>query len=366
MQAQTTRDSGEVAALTANVGRARLPYGSVMATAGASALAGRCGMQSLAAPLLAIAALLALWVPLAGVWAWRGRFAARCRACLALGPAHQHVGVHTVPLGLAVITGSLLALAVHDAPSALLHVAVACTALMWVLTLASVGRFIVALATQPITLHALDGAWFLAPAALSGAGMATADLAMQAHGAAASVLVVLALAGAIAGWFGYWVLAMAAAVRVSRCGLGGEPQASWWIAMGCAGLAAAALGSVSGFAAAQPTLQRALIAGLVLAASMAVLLCVPVLVLSGAFLLRRCRFRDAAAWPPTFSTAVFALGCLAAGASLGSSAFRSLGFAAGDATVCLWLVTAGWNSVHGVRGAWRRWRDAGSARAANH
>ncbi len=318
---------------------ADLPYGAVMATAGASTLAGLCGLPALIAPLLALAALQAASVAASAAQKYRH---SRRLFWPAVGPPDAHTGIHTVPLGLAVIAGGFANLDGAAVP----QLAWALFGLTWLLACVYIGRFVWSLATRGLELERVDGAWFLVPAALLGAALATLDILALAPGSSRRALVLLALVGAASGWLGYWAVAVPAALRVGRFGLLGAPQAPWWIAMGCAGLAAAATGDVLERGAPWP---RALHAALAWATGatilVAIALCVPVFAGSAAFLMRRCRFRDAGAWPPTFSTAVFALGCLEAGTVLQSPALRMLGFAAGIATLVLWIGTAGWNAA---------------------
>ncbi len=335
--------AGAMRASSGTALRQGLPFGGVMASAGASVLAGRCGLPALVVPLLGLAIVQAAWLPVAGALRHRAEFRLGWSAWWAVGPAHEHSGIHTVPLGLAVITSGLLALSAPYAMSWRLLPAEICLGLTWLTAIICIGRFVWSLASHGFALKSLDGTWFLVPAVLLGAGIATAAMIPHCAPRWAGVLATLALGGVLLGWVGYWTLAMTALARVRRHGLGGVPLAPWWIAMGCAGLAAAALGRVlEGEALAVPV-QTFLRATTVTTADLAVLLCVPVLVGGAWFLLRRCRYRAAAAWPPTFSTAVFALGCLQAAAVAHSPALRALGFAAGDATLLFWAVTSCWN-----------------------
>ncbi|MGH8192170.1 MAG: hypothetical protein ACREP2_12060 [Rhodanobacteraceae bacterium] len=287
MQSRITQDAPSPRSVVLRQG---LPFGVVMATAGASVLAGRCGLQGAVVPLLAL-------------------------------------GANAAAPWIALLAG-------------------ACLGLTWLLTLVCVGRFVWSLATRGLSLRKLDGAWFLVPAAVLGAAIATDGVAGRVPAQGAAALAGLALAGALLGWLGYWAVALAALFRVRRFGLGGVPQAPWWIAMGCAGLAAAALGRVVQGPGSGWLLQAFLARAMVVTAVVAAVLCVPVLVYGGAFLLRRCRFRALAPWPPTFSAAVFALGCLETGEALRIPAFRILGLGAGYATLVFWAVTMAWNVGH--------------------
>lgn len=324
----------------------RLPYGVVMATAGASMLAGHCGLQVAVVPLLLLAIVQALWVPVAGWWRRRAGFRTGGSRWRAIGPPGRYAGMHTVPLGLAVIAGGLASPGVDGVVPWATVLARVGLGLTWVSTLACAVRFLWSLAAGGWDVRRLDGAWFLVPAAWLGASIATDALAQAAAGQAAAALEALELTGALFGWVGYWMVVAAAAVRVGRCGLGEAPRAPWWIAMGCAGLAAAALGRVLQDHVLASPWSALLAAAMTVTEIFAIILCLPVLGGSIRFLLRRCRFRAAAAWPPTFSTAVFALGSLVTGQVLASPAIGMLGWGAACATLLFWAVTAAWNAAH--------------------
>lgn len=317
-----------------------------MATAGASVLASQCGLPFLTEPLLLFAILQALWVPILGTWRRRRELSSGWREWCAIGPAHEHSGIHTVPLGLAVIAGGLAALAAGGDGRWFWVLAVVCLGLTWLFTVTFIGRFVWALVSHGMTLQEIDGAWFLVPAALLGAGIATGEVVVLTHGGASTLAVLAgaALAVTLLGWLAYWVVLCVALFRVKRFGLGGVPQAPWWIAMGCAGLAAAALGRVLQNSDPGLWIQTYLGKAMVATDVVAIVLCVPVIIGSIEFLLRRCRFCEPASWPPTFSTAVFALGCLETGNVLHSPEFRILGLGAGYATLVLWAVTTAWNA----------------------
>lgn len=325
--------------------RRSLPFGVVMATAGASTLAGRCQFQALVAPLLALAVLQALWVPLLGLWRHRAAWRETWRGWWTIGPADEHTGIHTVPLGVAVIAGGLAGWAQASGGAAgPLALAAACLVLAWLLTVICVVRFLWALMARGLVLYTVDGAWFLVPAALLGTAIATDATAGLMMGWGVAALAVLADAAALLGSLGYWAVAIIAYLRVRRFGLNGVSQAPWWIAMGCAGLAAAAFGRALAAPFVPLPLQSVVADVVVVTDIVAVLLGLPVLLGSVVFLLRRCRFHAHAVWTPTFSTAVFALGCFEAGDLLHSSAFRALGLGAGYATLAFWAVTTVWNA----------------------
>lgn len=196
-------------------------------------------------------------------------------------------------------------------------------------TVIAVGRFFAALTARDVDLHSLDGSWFLVPAVLLGGVIATDRLTTRLGEPWAKALWGLATGSALIGW----------------------------IAMGCAGLAAAALSAVLRGRALVPLPSAWLIAAMVVSVSVAIVLAMPVLVLSTGFLLRRCAFRAAGSWPPTFLTAVFSFGALQAGGVLHAPMRAAIGQGAAHATLVFWAVTAGWN----VMRAWRRGTDASAA-----
>lgn len=330
--------------------RSGLPYGAVMATAGASILAVRCGLHALAAPILILAVAQAIWIGLAGAWRHRNELQGPFSQWTAIGPTSEHSGIHTVPLGIAMIAGALHIYTGPDgALASIAWLPLAVLALALLTTLLCVGRFTLALFLHSWNLQDVDGTWFLAPAASLGTALATVVMADRAI-RWPTMLAALLFATSAIGWCGYWVVAVVAALRIKRYRLRGKSLAPWWIAMGCAGLAAATLGSLLDARALwTASFKTALSIAMATTIVVALVLLVPVIAASIHFLLRRCRFRNAARWSPTFSTAVFALGCLATGRHLNSEPFQLLGLWAGLATLALWAVTMIWNGAKFVR-----------------
>ncbi|TAN04111.1 MAG: hypothetical protein EPN36_09925 [Rhodanobacteraceae bacterium] len=327
-----------------------LPYGPVMATAGSAVLAGPCGLHVLTLPLLALAIVQAIWIAASGAAKFQTPWRHPVAWLAAIDHPNAHSGVHTVPLGLAIIAGALAGFAASGhwlvLPQPMIWGALALT---WIATLVCVARCTAAWIIRPDTWQDVEGAWFLVPAAALGATVATVDAVPSTPVEWHVALDMLALVAGILGWFGYWIIAVTAARRIHRRGFGSTPRAPWWIAMGCAGLAAAALGRLLDATPSPPAAQLALKVGSLVVAITAVVLMIPVAILGARFLLRDCQFRERAAWPPTFSTAVFALGCLAAGSAWDSNTFRVLGLAGGFATLGLWAVTLCWNLSRELR-----------------
>ncbi len=312
-----------------------------MATAATSSLAGTCGLHAAVIPLLSLAIAQAAWIPVACAVRQYNTPAGPPRSWFAIGPPVEHSGVHTVPLGLAIIATGLV---VHPGPM-WFAVASVCLLLTWLATVLCIGRFAVSLFRVKPVLRHLDGAWFLVPATLLGAAVATTTLSLHTTSNFQPQLIRLAVIAASAGLINYWIVAGAATVRILRYGLGDDRAVLWWIAMGCAGLAAAAIASVLQAPHAGPVgLHQALSAAMAVTLALAAVLLVPVLIGSVNFLSRCCHFRDKAAWPPTFSTAVFALGCLGTGAVLHLEGVRAVGRYAAIATLVMWTATVLWNA----------------------
>lgn len=327
-----------------------LPYGAVMATAGTAVLARPCGLHVLTVPLLVWSMVQAIWIAAMGAKRWPERWRHPGVWLMSLRSPREHCGAHTVPLGLAIIAGTLAGLvAIRDrtvVPWVLLWTVLTLT---WIASVACVGRFVTALARCRCALEDVDGAWFLIPAVALGAAAATANAIPDAINGWRVILGIVAMLAAAVGWSAYWLVATVTAWRIYNCGLGSAPRTHWWIAMGCAGLAAATLGKVLDAAAWPLPVRAALATAMFMAFFTSLILLVPVLVLSLRFLVWRCRFRGSASWPPTFSMAVFAMGSLAAWTTSGTPAFRVLGLAGAFATVVLWVITSTWATMQRLR-----------------
>jgi hypothetical protein len=304
-----------------------------MATGGASHLAAATGLHPLAAPLLWVAVAEAIIVPLLGVRQRRsvGR-AIRCLVCSA--HAAQLFGTFTVPLGLAVVGAGLARGSGQVFP-------LACTAvvLAWLTTLALLLAVVVPTVIRPAGVATVDGAWFLAPAALLGDAGATASVLRDLGPTVPPGVPWLALAGCGVGVLGYGLVLGFAAGRLARVGLQGSMLAPWWISAGCGGLAAASIGQLATVTpAAGTTVGYGLAALLAWGLGSAAL--IPVLGKSLGYLWRLRRLQASPPWPPTFSTAVYALGAIQVGRLCQLHFAAAVGQVAGLATVALWLATA--------------------------
>lgn len=325
--------------------RRGLPYGAVMATGAAAQLAGACRLTGAVRPLLWLAVGEALWICGRGMARHRRELRLPISAWLGLGPSGEHTGVLTVPLGLAVVATGLSTQ--HGEPAA--TVGVVCFVLAWLGAAVFLGRFVASI-VRCHRAETVDGGWFLAPAALLGAGIAAAARVPHASGAMHDVLQWASLLAAAAGVVGYWAVAAAAAARVTRRGLGDDRRVLWWIAAGCGGLAAASVGRALAADDSYWPLGISVACHIAAAATwaLAAALAVPIVIESLRWLSGTRRIVRLAPWPPTFSTAVFALGGLATGAMFHAHAITMIGKAAGFATLALWAITAGLHATRAI------------------
>ena len=306
--------------------RSSLPFGAVMATGAASQLAGSAKVGWLGAPLLLVAMAIALTVIGLGM---------RAPSRSAHYPAAR-LGDFTIPIGLAVIGNSV---AQFGGPVLALGAAVI-VASAWAYTGLLVFSVVLPLLSPKPGLQAVDGTWFLAPAALLADGIGVASVAVRLPRPFA-LLGWLAFASVTAGVVGYLVVAGLAVARVARHGLAGAPSAPWWIAAGCGGLSAAALGRSSAVFPAghgAELLHAFGVAALALwMVGTAALL--PVLAGSIRYGVGVRRLAGRPPWPPAFSTGVYALGAGQVSRLLGVPVIAAVAAAAAVATLFFWLFT---------------------------
>ena len=315
--------------------RLGLPYGVVMATGGAAQLAVTYGLGSAARSLLWLAVAEAGWIAGRGLLRRRNELHLPWSTWARIGPPAELTGVLTVPLGLAVVATGL---ATQPGPAKVLGASF--VALAWLCTAAFLARLAISVARKGGTT-ALDGGWFLAPAAVLGSGIAAGAYTADTAGALAHLLGWVALAAAAVGTAGYWAVVLGSAITFARRGLGDSRRVLWWIAAGCGGLAATAIarGLSSGgpWSAGEKTFAHS---AAIITWSFAALLAVPIVAISVHFIVHCRRIGRAAPWPPTFSTAVFALGALGTGKMLEIPAVTVVGKVAAAVTLALWTVTA--------------------------
>ena len=312
--------------------RSVLPFGAVMAAGVASELAGTAGVSSLRLPLLWVAIAVAVAISLIRFLRVKsGELKRSTRSsCARLGDFTVPIGVAVIGSGLARMTGTWALWA------ATCSVGVACAMTVFlVLT-----WFAPLTATRP-RIVGVDGTWFLAPAALLADAAGIANLERVLPVSLSHLLGWLALAVVGIGAVGYLTVLVLAGIRFVTLGIGGGARAPWWIAAGCGGLTAAALGIVSSrspFGTSSMVIHGFgwLALGYWMIGS-AILL--PVLVASIWFFMKVREFQYRPPWPPTFSTGVYALGTAQVGHLLALPLLVTVAGIAAAATISMWAVT---------------------------
>lgn len=333
-----------------DVGRAggALPFGAVMATGAVSQLSGLAGLPALREPLLLLTIVIAVVVTGARI----GRLARGRRPRPT--PAARF-GLFTVPVGLAVIAVGLAARSGFSAAALVVGV------LAGVTTVLLTAAVCVAITKDRPALNAVNGVWFIAPAAFLADAVAAAALAARFGPGTEAWFLWTGLTAVTLGTVGYGALLAVCVARVWAHGLSGAPRAAWWIVVGCGGLAALALGRVAeaveaikstaaaGIAdVAEPGIPHLLDAASLTCGIVATIALVPVAVGSVRFLIRLRRrlvrlprSLGRPPWPPAFSTGVYALGCAEVATTFRASPVMVLARIAAVETLVVWVVIAG-------------------------
>jgi hypothetical protein len=308
--------------------RGALPFGAVMATGAVSQLSGLAGVPRLRLPLLIVAMATAVFAAGAGV-------TGMVRAGRRTSPTTARFGAFTVPVGLAVIAAGLAATPGRGS----MTVAVVVAALAGLTSLLTTTSVLVTFIRQHPGLTDVNGVWFIGPAAFLAVAVATA--AIGAQSAAPPFPWDWVGLGAVAvGTAGFAVLLVVAALRVAVHGISDAPAVPWWIVTGCGGLAALALGRVAADSP-DPGASTILRAASLACGAVATLVLIPVVAGSGRYLRHVPRRPWRAAWPPAFSTGVYALGCAEMAGMFQWPPVAVLARVAAVETMIVWAVIAG-------------------------
>lgn len=316
---------------------AALPFAGVMATGAVSQLSGLAGLPILRLPLLVVAMAIAVVATCTGV-------AGTVRAGRHTPTATERFGLFTVPVGLAVIAVGLAVTPATGCAGA----AVVVATLAGLTSLLTTAAVVLTFLRRRPALADVNGVWFIGPAAFLAVAVAVA--AVGAQPAAPPFPWGWVGFGAVAvGTAGYAVFLVVVALRVAVHGFSGAPAVAWWIVTGCGGLAALALGRV---AASLPIPEAATIlrAASLVCGAIATIVLVPVVVGSVRYLRHVPRRLGRAAWPPAFSTGVYALGCAELADMFHWPPLAVLAHVAAVETMVVWAVIAG---IHVVAWALR-------------
>lgn len=313
-----------------------LPYGAVMATGAASALAGPAGLGFLRVPLLSLGLAAGFFIAVSPTVGHRRRRQTP-KAQKTDRPAPSRMGEFSIPVGLAVLGGGLARL---PGPVALGAAAFAVGA-AWVATVLLGVMLLLPLVGRWPGSTSVDGAWFLVPAALLADAAGVAGLVAHSPPQAVRALGWVVFCATCVGAAGYLAVGGLAALRVALIGVGVRPLAPWWIAAGCGGLTAAAVGRASAVSPFGTSPANAHAFGWVALAFWAVAgaILLPVLAGSIRFLAGLRHPGGHPPWPPTFSTGVYALGAAQAGRLLDLAAVTTVADFAAAATLALWALT---------------------------
>jgi len=314
------------------------PYGVVMATGVSAQLAAVSDNRWLVRcsdPLLALAGVQAVVIAALGTraagwkWSWPSRPSRPSPRALA---DRASVGWLTIPIGMDVVGAGLGGLGGRLAATGAAAAVGGAAVLTLVLAAEGAGR------RGELSLVGIDGRWFLVPAVFLADAIGTVAVATR-FPVSVPALRAVAMAWGGLGVIAYVAVLVLVAVRVTVAWLDGALPAAWWIAAGCGGLAAAAVGHVAVlFARSSVVVSVASWSALVLWGVGTALL-VPIVAGGVARLFRERRYRGRLGWPPTFSTGVYALGSLQVARLRASSVVLQLGHDAGIATVALWAGT---------------------------
>jgi hypothetical protein len=317
------------------------PYAVVLATGGAATTALVLRLLRLATLLVVAAALQAAFIPLAAVYRRRGLPRWSSLAGLLRHPAEPYPGLFTIPLGLSALVSALVLDDRGGKGTLVPTLAASFLPLIWILTAALLYGFVRSLRRYGIPWERVSGAWFLVPAAVLGGSVTTLDVVSSSR----SEWDGFCLGGTLVGWLLYFLVVALVGQRARRYGLGGVAQAPWWIAAGCGGLAALALGRARSWDALNTALRAGLGSLTAWTDLFALALWIPIFLSSAWFLLTRCRFRNRAVWSPAFSSCVLALGSLQAAAIRRAPALKALGEGIGYEALLFWFAATVWECV---------------------
>lgn len=260
-------------------------------------------------------------------------------------------GLFTIPLGLAVVSTGLLGTKFQ----LMTYAGYGMYILSWISFIWLILRFLSPIISCRITRYQPDGGWFLIPAAGFGLGITTVAFSTQMKSPPIKLLAVIGIALVALSVLSYFALIISSGIRIRRFGISDTKRVLWWISAGCGGLGA--LSAVKQLDSKSVTLAPLITLCLRSSAiSMWVtgtILLIPIAMRSTRYVFSLNQLPKNTPWPPTFSTAVFALGTLSASTLFQTQFLNAIGTAAGISTIILWIATViimGANKLAGIFG----------------
>lgn len=244
-------------------------------------------------------------------------------------------GVFTIPVGISVTAAGVL----QNYPGDLAILGISLYIIAWLIEIGllfDLGKHLKAL-----ELSEIDGGWFLIPASFLSLGATSLLSAFRLGQSYHHLLYWTGLTSSIIGLVGYYLVMALALARLLYRGFPKSHAVLWWISAGCAGLSSFALAKQLSplHISLNNTFRQVLRLTDTLTWSIGLLLILPIVLMSLIHLLHLKHFPKSIPWPPTFSTAVFALGSFATGALVGSNLLHDLGVITGTIALIMWATT---------------------------
>ncbi len=312
-----------------------LPFGVVMATAALSQIAKLVHFTIAVKPFVWLAVAEVILIVAFRIPKIRFGFKIDPQVSTHTREYRFNPGMFTIPLGISVTAAGVL----QNYPGTLVILGISLYIMAW---LSEIGfLFDLAKHLAALVLSEIDGGWFLIPASFLSLG-ATSLLGASSLGQGYHHLLYLtAMTSSVIGVVGYYLVVVLTVFRLLYRGFPKTHIVLWWISAGCAGLSSFALAKQ--LSPVHISLSNTTFAILkfidTMTWSFGLLLLMPIVWFSLVHLFRLRHFPKSIPWPPTFSTAVFALGSFATGALVRSEWVYDLGVVTGTVALVLWAVT---------------------------
>lgn len=311
-----------------------------MATGAAAQITRNFQLHFYAKWLVIIAFAEALFITVSKIYSFRTRHSKRQIPTVGKNTSRESEvtsGLFTIPLGLAVISTGLISTELNPLLQLGYATFFACCASYAVLLF----QILVVQRCNKIAIQNVDGGLFLIPAAGFGIGITLVVLVPRIPPQISGPVAVASITLVTFSTLGYFYVIVLSALGIRRFALSSTRKVLWWIGAGCGGLGALSTAKQLALRTIEisPTLQHLLRILALTMWSLGTLILIPIALLSIQYLFRLENFPKNAPWPPTFSTAVYALGTITASQLIHSQAVHLIGVAASIITLLLWSCT---------------------------